>query len=620
MKVIINNVEYPYVPGSVSIDQQLNARSTASAVILHDIAIHFARGTQITIKDDVGAVLFYGFISPRENIEADMATLRTQIDAVDAHYLVDKRTITAAYSSQPAGTTVSSIISSVLASEGITAGTIEAGDTFPILDFKATKCSSALQDIAEAINFIWWVDSSRRLHFRLPGNQPAPWGLVWENVIAGSLKVSRESPEYRNRVRVRSSPNDIANDTTEQARLAAIENSSGIVEDVLEGPGYTSDSSALVAAQGVVASYAAEEIVIDFSTRKKGLEIGQTVTAWLSEHDLNGVAFLITSVSMQEEQALDVDGIVYSVTAVVGPTSMAWANRVGRLVSRGEANARIYDSIVADAVQVFTSTAVGAKPSGAKVLEYHIFGGGGGGGSGGRRVFPSDVQGGGGGAQGGYTHGVIDAAEIGDTFDVVVGAGGAGGAAISAVTTSQGNDGASGGQSSFAAKFRALGGVGGQGGQLATGSTAARAARGATAYGVSTYGVAPSSGSSTAALNVANQQHQALSCSGAGGGGVQGGSSASGGIGGTWDPALAAWINNRTHSGGAGAAQVTPLFGAQGGSGGSGSVGPGAGGTGLAGGFPSGGGGGGGGIRDDVAQPSGAGGTGGAGLVVIIAK
>jgi hypothetical protein len=110
------------------------------------------------------------------------------------------------------------------------------------------------------------------------------------------------------------------------------------------------------------------------------------------------------------------------------------------------------------------------KPAGAKMVEVYLMGGGSGGGSGARYATTSGRSGGGGGAGGAIIQARINAAFLGATQAVVVGAGGAGGASR---TTDNGNgfSGSVGGATSFS--IFQTGSVGGaSGGNTSSGSQA----------------------------------------------------------------------------------------------------------------------------------------------------
>ena len=112
-------------------------------------------------------------------------------------------------------------------------------------------------------------------------------------------------------------------------------------------------------------------------------------------------------------------------------------------------------------VDSYTANDTWTKHAGAKMVHFLLIAGGGGGGSG-RRGAGSTQRGGGGGGSGGGIHvGWVDAAQLGNTETITVGAGGAGGA--NAANDTDGTAGANGGDSYFGTRQAYRGNGGGAG-------------------------------------------------------------------------------------------------------------------------------------------------------------
>ena len=108
------------------------------------------------------------------------------------------------------------------------------------------------------------------------------------------------------------------------------------------------------------------------------------------------------------------------------------------------------------------------KPAGAKSVHVALLSGGGGGGSGRKTPSGTAGAGGGGGAGGGYSERVVQAAILGATETVTVGAGGPGGVAQTNNNTN-GSIGGAGGSSSFGTFVTAIGARAGNGGTVTSG-------------------------------------------------------------------------------------------------------------------------------------------------------
>jgi hypothetical protein len=270
------------------------------------------------------------------------------------------------------------------------------------------------------------------------------------------------------------------------------------------------------------------------------------------------------------------------------------------------------NSIGSSAREVFTTTGTWTKRQGATTVEVVCIGGGGGGGSGRRGAAGSNRFGGGGGGGGSFGRTLLDAAQLGASESVTVGAGGAGAPAIN-VDDTDGIDGAEGGATSFGAWLTAPGGRPGRGGAAA-----------ARCNGESAGGGAGFAGGDGGASSVTSPAGRGSNLGGTSGGGAGGGISArdvpqAGGEG-------AASAHANVTGGGAGASDgghAGPVadigseraIGGAGGGGGGGAMTTG-GGNGSGGGAWGGGGGGGGAALNGFF--SGAGGDGGAGICIVI--
>jgi len=135
-------------------------------------------------------------------------------------------------------------------------------------------------------------------------------------------------------------------------RQAAIDGTSGIVEDVADETSITGRDAAFEAANAKLAKYGRPSKTLSFRTWKKGLRPGMLLTAKMPEYGLDGEQLLIESVRISYVE----NRFWYDVRAVSGPENKSWAAFFGQIAARGLV---IRENIQED--QIITTTEEFAK-------------------------------------------------------------------------------------------------------------------------------------------------------------------------------------------------------------------------------------------------------------------
>ena len=210
MIVTISGIEYGYEPGSFSLDDKIKVRTTCTFTVNHGTSRHFAWHEPVTVKKADGTLIFTGFIETFDEIRVGNSDrLKTSIECIDNHWLADKRRVNKVFTSTDAGTAVEWIVDEILDEEGVTAGTIETGIEIERWPFSKVRCSDAISEMAEASNYIWYIDKNKALHFQSRTSNAAPWQLNWNDIQYGTSTNQGGAPDYRNRQWIRG-----ASDTT----------------------------------------------------------------------------------------------------------------------------------------------------------------------------------------------------------------------------------------------------------------------------------------------------------------------------------------------------------------------------------------------------------------------
>lgn len=117
----------------------------------------------------------------------------------------------------------------------------------------------------------------------------------------------------------------MAQDTTQQALLAARDSSTGIVEVSEAAPANTNKAEADAMASARIAQYAVLAKQWNFSTQRMGLKSGQWLSTFVPEFAMQDVDTFITGVKTTYDLAADSTSFtIYDVTSTSGPPLRTW--------------------------------------------------------------------------------------------------------------------------------------------------------------------------------------------------------------------------------------------------------------------------------------------------------
>lgn len=202
VKIWISSVR-KVITGPVTIDKRIEERSTAQFSVLDLTATDdIDRGEPVEIK--WGYETFGGFVDdPSLSQIKGNNSLIHDITCMDYVYLADKRIAAASYENKTCGYIVNELITNYLASEGVTAGTIQDGPTVIESIINYVRVSDALDALAEKAGFIWFIDDDKRLWFIDRETTASPFTLTANDIINDTASVSKRNPLYRNRQYIR---------------------------------------------------------------------------------------------------------------------------------------------------------------------------------------------------------------------------------------------------------------------------------------------------------------------------------------------------------------------------------------------------------------------------------
>lgn len=226
--VILNGAPVTVVAGTLSIQCAVGRRSTATfTVYTHSLTTHYQQYQQVAIYDSSSVLVFSGYVSsPKEVKPGFPSSLLTSITCIDQHFLADKRVVATVYANQTPAQIVTQLVSTILASEGVTIGQVydpspalfcslttlcntttivtQSSNAIPSATFGYCTVAAALDALVTAasssgIPYYWQIDQLKRLYF-------VPYTLITGPALTGALidqvqqapSVTRANPTYRN--------------------------------------------------------------------------------------------------------------------------------------------------------------------------------------------------------------------------------------------------------------------------------------------------------------------------------------------------------------------------------------------------------------------------------------
>ena len=213
--------------GSLSVSRGItNTPNTASFIVPEPDSIPLAGQDVLVIRDTTANILFGGIISSVEPIKlatSQIPALRTfayAVECLDYSRLLNQRLVIETFVSQTAKQIIENIVANFTDSaHGFTTNNVDTGRTISRIVFNYVSVAEAIQDIANLIEFDWFVDDVKDIHFFERRTISAPFNIN-DTTVASSTGVNNFSlnPDYsqvRNRVWVRGGTQDSDNFTQE---------------------------------------------------------------------------------------------------------------------------------------------------------------------------------------------------------------------------------------------------------------------------------------------------------------------------------------------------------------------------------------------------------------------
>lgn len=237
-----------------------------------DIALNIKVGQELLFT--VNGTLEFGGLIQSVSSTHWPSYIVYSIDATAYEQITDRRTIQVDYNAVTAGSVVSQMVS-IMADEGITAGTIDTGATISYVK-NAVSIREVLNEMATASGYIWYINDNKELYFQADyqytdgGSFPADYALTNSDQTLKS---------YSNKVFVLGAKDEdglqiigSASDGAEQARMASLFGS-GVYGIIIRSSATTSDAEADILASRELSKRSYEHDGIRIQSRNR-LEVG----------------------------------------------------------------------------------------------------------------------------------------------------------------------------------------------------------------------------------------------------------------------------------------------------------------------------------------------------------
>lgn len=207
--VKINNIDRTNLVRARTLSIKLDAdyRDVCNLMVMTSVSGFLPRvGMPLTVTDGVDPV-FSGLVSSAPMTKVSVldgqdTKMAVRVEAVSFYKIAARRVVGAKYADVTAGSIVADIHDEILAGEGVTIGYIGAGADIGELDLTTQTAESALDQLARASGYKWYITHDKKLYFQTTGSvTDAAHDLDETGVFQDFRNVSKQEDldQYRNR-------------------------------------------------------------------------------------------------------------------------------------------------------------------------------------------------------------------------------------------------------------------------------------------------------------------------------------------------------------------------------------------------------------------------------------
>lgn len=148
-----------------------------------------------------GTRIYGGIVINYQSQIIEKPNVTYTIECSDFTHLLDSELVTERYIDETGNTIVSDLFSNY-APTGFTANNVVVPNTIQRVSFNRLTLSESLDKLARMLNYSWYIDYNKNLHFFAQNSEPAPFNIADDdgNFIATSLVLRKDITQLRNKI------------------------------------------------------------------------------------------------------------------------------------------------------------------------------------------------------------------------------------------------------------------------------------------------------------------------------------------------------------------------------------------------------------------------------------
>ena len=315
--VKINNIDRTNLVRARTLSIKLDAdyRDVCNLMVMTSVSGFLPRvGMPLTVTDGVDPV-FSGLVSSAPMTKVSVldgqdTRMSVRVEAVSFYKIAARRVVGAKYADVTAGSIVVDIHGEILADEGVTIGYIGAGADIGELDLTTQTAESALDQLARASGYKWYITHDKELFFQETGTvDDAAHDLDETGIFTDFRNVSkREDLDlYRNRQIVIGQETEDGRIEYTKENLAeisarqAIEGGTGIYEHIVSDDTIATVQAAEDLATSLLDLYGTVPIDITFDSYTTDWRPGKRLKVYMPSMGITSTRyFLIEQVDLRD--------------------------------------------------------------------------------------------------------------------------------------------------------------------------------------------------------------------------------------------------------------------------------------------------------------------------------